>query len=132
MTIRVQLRGNHFVVLAANGDEILTSKEYSTDASAKRSATNFYEKFTNGEVTLEEGEQAGTGKNAHWTKGTVLAEGAPKSASRTTPRAKAADSPYATGRPKKETIQVPESGGPLHATNPLATGVVDEKNSSST
>jgi hypothetical protein len=121
MTIRVQLRENHFVVLAANGDEVLTSKEYASDASAKRAATNFYEKVTSGDVTLEEGEWEGTAKEGRWTKGTVLSEGAPKS--EPTPlRAKAADSPYATG----QKIEVPQAGGPLHATNPLATGVVDE------
>lgn len=125
MTIRVQLREDHFVVLAANGDEILTSKEYASAASAKRAATNFYDKMTGGEVTLEEGAWEGTDKDGRWTKGNILSEPKQKNAA----RAKAADSPYATGRPKREKIEVPQSGGPLHATNPLATGVVDEPSS---
>jgi hypothetical protein len=118
MTIRVQTRDNHFVVLAANGDEILTSKEYASDASAKRSATNFYEKVSSGDVVLEEAAWEGTAKNGRWTKGTVLSEGPSK------------QEPTSTPSMKKEKIEVPDAGGPLHATNPLATGVVDEKASS--
>lgn len=39
---RVQARDDHFVVLGANGDEMLVSvKEYETPASTRRAARNF-------------------------------------------------------------------------------------------
>lgn len=48
----VQARDDHFAVLAANGDEIVTSKDYANKASAQRAARNFIAAMQRG-VVLE-------------------------------------------------------------------------------
>lgn len=123
--MRTQVRGNHFVVLSSNGDEILTSKEYSSDGGATRAATNFHDKMTSGETVLEKGVEEGKGKDKKWVRESVLAEGAGKSKTRTSPRPKAADSPYATGSRTRK-ITIPEPGNTLHATNVYARGTGEE------
>lgn len=78
MTMRVQVRGNHYVLLGHNGDELMTSKEYADDAGALRSARNFYDNLVSGDIELEtaEVETVGKGKSSvqKWTRVETLAE----------------------------------------------------------
>ena len=100
---RVQAREDHFVVLGANGDEMLVSvKEYASPASAKRAAKNAYEALT-GDVEFE----------------TVDADG-------NVTREDVSESSAGSSKTKKRKggkggrIQAPEPGSPRHALSPLA------------
>ena len=117
MTMRVQVRGTHWVVLGNNGDEIATSKEYADEAGARRSATNFYQNLAEGDIALETAtvERSGRGKSSveKWTRDEVLAEQVP-------PLLTLGDGPSPASMPRS--INVPADGKSGHANSPLATG----------
>lgn len=93
---RVQAREDHFVILGANGDEMLVSvKEYASPASAKRAAKNAYEALQ-GDVEFETVD----------ADGNVTREDVSKSSK--------------TKRRKASKIQAPEPGSPRHALSHLA------------
>jgi hypothetical protein len=112
MTMRVQVRGNHYVLLGHNGDELLTSKEYADDPGALRSARHFYDNLMSGDIELETAEvtKTGTGKSSvqKWTRVETLAEPGDL-------EAESAETPRRGGA-----INVPEPGKALHANSPYA------------
>lgn len=103
---RIQAREDYFVILGANGDEMLQSvKEYASPASAKRAAENAFEALTSAEVTLEVLDEDGETQQ--------LASSGGSRAS--------APSPVEDGKTKGgEKISVVEPGKSRHASSPYA------------
>jgi hypothetical protein len=111
MTMRVQVRDNHYVLLGANGDELMTSKEYADHAGAKRSAQNFFDNLQTSDMVLELGKQEGKGKSAKWVRDEVLQEITVDEVSEVV-----VDSHSGPARK----LSVPEPGKSLHAQSPYA------------